>query len=422
MSQPSELPTHEACKAALDAVLKSQTFERSQQLRAFLQFICEEELAGRGGQLNEYQIGMLVMGRPKDYSPGEDATVRNRAHSLRRKLEEYYASENPGAALQITVPRGSYQPCFIAGSVPQAAAVPRRTPDSRMQVALLAFLTGAILASLCWWAALNKNHGVDPVLRSAWGPLVETGGQTVVHLSSPLHLFVRPSNTRLPGVRPEVDPAILRHWYRQFPSLATPNEFSLRPTNNSLLWGDAVGTVAVGRVLTAAGVNWEVWPTRVAGEPLLQGRNAILFGRPEYSKIAARLLDKTPFTVEFNQEIEEYAVLERDSRHWWMPQFGADDYAEVVYGLLTVLPSEGAQARDVRTVLLTGTNSAGTQAAAEYFSSPADMGALRSRFRDGRFPVAYQVVIRARANSTIALDRSYVQHREIPLGQAASNQ
>ncbi|MBK9166602.1 MAG: hypothetical protein IPM24_03965 [Bryobacterales bacterium] len=413
MNDSSERTTPDACREALAAVLKSRAFERSEQLRAFLQFICEEELAGRGTQLNEYQIGVLVMGRPRAYSPGEDATVRNRAHSLRRKLDEYYSSEDPGAAIRISVPRGSYQPHFIAGNSPQSAAVSRGRTEYRTRVVLLAFLMGAITASLLFWAATTRDN-LDPVMRSAWGPLVEAGGQTVVHVSAPLHLFVRPSSTRLPGVRPEVDPAVLRHWYRQFPSLTTPNEFFLRPTNNSLLWGDAVGTVAVGRVLTAAGADWEVWPARVAGEPVLRGRNAILFGRPEYSAIAARLLDEMPFTVEFNQEIEEYGVLERDSGHWWKPQFVADDYAEVVYGLLTVLPSEGAQAREVRTVLLTGTNSAGIQAAAEYFSSPADMGALRDRFRDGRFPVAYQVVIQARANSSIALDRAYVKHREIP--------
>ena len=51
----SEPPVSEIEKReALEAVLNGATFARSAQLRAFLKYICEMEMAGRTAQLNEY--------------------------------------------------------------------------------------------------------------------------------------------------------------------------------------------------------------------------------------------------------------------------------------------------------------------------------------------------------------------------------
>ncbi|MEZ5355496.1 MAG: hypothetical protein R2762_22910, partial [Bryobacteraceae bacterium] len=108
-------------REALEAVLHSRTFDRSDQLKAFLRFVCEAEIAGQSEQLHEYQIGVDALGRPPGYSPAEDAIVRNRAYALRRKLEEYYSLENPGAAVRIEVPRGGYVPRYL----PQGAAAPQ---------------------------------------------------------------------------------------------------------------------------------------------------------------------------------------------------------------------------------------------------------------------------------------------------------
>jgi hypothetical protein len=409
--QAAEIVSPEARRAALEQVLGSRTFDRSDQLKAFLRFVCESEMAGRGSQLNEYQIGVDVLGRPADYQPAEDAIVRNRAYTLRRKLEEYYSHENPGARVRIEIPRGGYAPRFFVEEEHPEPRPPDSTPPAPKRTrhtGLWWMAVGAILASLAWWLIRGPDP-VAPVLREAWGPLVARTSHTMVHVSAPLHLFVRPNPTRVPGDRPEVDRPVLRDWYRQFPSLPPAEELYLRPTPNSLLWGDAAGMVAVSRVLSAGGVAWEVAPARVAGEPILRRRNAILFGRPEYSRVAAKLLQNTPLTVEFHSGLREYGVQDRQSGEWWLPKYVANDEAEVVYGLVTVLASEGSPGGEHRTVLLTGTNSAGTQAAAEFFCSAREMAALKERL--GGFPAAYQVVVRATASATIALDIFYEQHR-----------
>ena len=84
-------------RAALQAVLASRSFDRSDQLKRFLRYVCDMELAGKADELTEYLIGVEALGRPESFSPNEDSIVRNRAYAVRRKLEEYYREEAPGA-------------------------------------------------------------------------------------------------------------------------------------------------------------------------------------------------------------------------------------------------------------------------------------------------------------------------------------
>ncbi|MFN8000257.1 MAG: hypothetical protein U0X75_04480 [Acidobacteriota bacterium] len=116
-------------RAALEKALNSHTFARSEQLRNFLKFICEQEMAGRGNEINEYLIGVEVMHRSSRYSPNEDGAVRNRAYALRNKLHEFYSQENPTAEVRIELPKGSYCPQFIEVGL-AAASLANRHSDA----------------------------------------------------------------------------------------------------------------------------------------------------------------------------------------------------------------------------------------------------------------------------------------------------
>src|SRR5262245_5497724 len=105
--------TIEQKRAALDALLNSQTFSRADQLKCFLKYVCEMEMAGRGRELTEYLIGIEALGRPTNYSPGDDSAVRTRAFALRKKLHEFYEHEQPNATLRIDLLKGSFCPHFV---------------------------------------------------------------------------------------------------------------------------------------------------------------------------------------------------------------------------------------------------------------------------------------------------------------------
>ena len=100
-------------RAAMEQVLQSATFVRASQVRNFLRYICEMELAGRASALHEYLIAVEAMGLPSSYSTDDDSSVRRRAYALRQKLDRVYADELTEAKVRIEVPKGSYVPRFV---------------------------------------------------------------------------------------------------------------------------------------------------------------------------------------------------------------------------------------------------------------------------------------------------------------------
>jgi hypothetical protein len=107
-------------RAALEQVLQSSTFLRASQVRNFLRYICEMELAGRAAALHEYLIAVEAMGLPSSYSTDDDSSVRRRAYALRQKLDSVYANELTEARVRIEVPKGSYVPRFVQVPVSEA--------------------------------------------------------------------------------------------------------------------------------------------------------------------------------------------------------------------------------------------------------------------------------------------------------------
>src|SRR5512140_2980953 len=65
---------------ALQAILTSETFIRSQQLSRLLKYLCDFSLAHGADRISEYAIGTEALGRPQDFDPTQDAAVRVEMH------------------------------------------------------------------------------------------------------------------------------------------------------------------------------------------------------------------------------------------------------------------------------------------------------------------------------------------------------
>jgi tetratricopeptide (TPR) repeat protein len=106
------LPAAEDIRAALGRMFAVDPFQHSPQLAAFLKFIVEETLGGKGNDLKGYTIATLALGRPVDFDPQTDPIVRVQAGRVRQAIQEYYQA-HPADPIRILFEKGSYQPKFI---------------------------------------------------------------------------------------------------------------------------------------------------------------------------------------------------------------------------------------------------------------------------------------------------------------------
>lgn len=102
----------EAVREALHAILASTTFVGSPQLSAFLNYVVQQTLDGRGSTLKAYSIATEALGRPSSFDPVTDATVRVLAGRVRSALELYYSRQATCPGVVIELLPGSYAPRF----------------------------------------------------------------------------------------------------------------------------------------------------------------------------------------------------------------------------------------------------------------------------------------------------------------------
>ena len=154
-------------RQALDLALNSRTLLRAGQLKAFLRYVVETDIAGRGNELTEHVIGVEVLGRPADYSPAEDSSVRTRAYELRQKLEKLYALDIPDAPVHIVLPKGAYHPQFVRHADITAHALtthqPAVSPTAHQSRPLWLFAIPALIGILAG-IHLLENHFFGKVL------------------------------------------------------------------------------------------------------------------------------------------------------------------------------------------------------------------------------------------------------------------
>lgn len=111
----------------------SEVLHGSESLCRLLRYLAQKEIEHPGAHVKEYQIATEVYGRPADFDPQVDSTIRVQAARLRGKLGEYYSSAGANDPIVVDLPRGAYSLQFrrrvsengkpaIAAAEPETAA------------------------------------------------------------------------------------------------------------------------------------------------------------------------------------------------------------------------------------------------------------------------------------------------------------
>ena len=175
----------------IDRLTNSSVLHGSESLCRLLRYLAQQALDQPTAPVKEYQIATEVFGRPPDFDPQTDSTIRVQAGRLRAKLAEYYASEGVEDPVVVDLPKGTYHVAFHlrgtngaktpAGVPPELAArnLPRKW--TIVFVSLLALLTvavvvmGAFLSTRKTTAASASSLEEKPPveLQEFWRPFLE---------------------------------------------------------------------------------------------------------------------------------------------------------------------------------------------------------------------------------------------------------
>src|ERR1700722_5012512 len=199
-------------------IVNSDILRGSESLCHLLEYLASHSVDEQGSSVKEYQIATEVFGRPADFDPRLDSTVRVQTSRLRAKLAEYYAGPGAQDAVVVEIPRGAYSVAVHARAVP-AEAVPQpevrpadvRPPKGRdgykIAAWLLAICSCGLLVSLIYTA---RNRPIPVVAVEAKIP-APMKALWHVFIDAPERTWVVFSNAEFVG-RPEtglryLDPA-----------------------------------------------------------------------------------------------------------------------------------------------------------------------------------------------------------------------
>jgi len=112
---PQTIEEREAVLRELKKVLASPHFSSSKRYPALLQYIVEKTLDGKSELLKERTLGVDVFDRQPSYDTNTDTVVRYTAGEVRKRLLLYYHELGRASQIRISLPAGSYVPEFLHG-------------------------------------------------------------------------------------------------------------------------------------------------------------------------------------------------------------------------------------------------------------------------------------------------------------------
>jgi hypothetical protein len=170
----------------IENIIRSHSLRGSESLCKLLQYLAKQSLNQPQAPLKEYQIATEVYGRPADFDPHTDSTIRVQAGRLRLKLAEYYATEGAADLIVVKIPKGSYHLTFEVRSVVEtpvdSGTLPQSVPSreirvpARWRIAVSLLVAGLLvslmaLGSVLWNRRVEGSAIAKPSVARGTGPL-----------------------------------------------------------------------------------------------------------------------------------------------------------------------------------------------------------------------------------------------------------
>ena len=406
--------------AQVERIVNSETFRNADALRNLLRFLAAKACTGEADQLKEYSVGLDALGKPADYDPRHDATVRIRAGRLRQKLDEFYRTEGKDDQVLIELPKGHFKLGCSTRPVSEPAVERSAVVIPKWRDPAFLVLSGALLAALIWAAVLTvtlRNRETSETQRSVWTPELEQLWQPflvkrplIVSIEDPPFVLFKDIGVYKTLGR-----------FRWEDVLKSPSIMAIRKALNNPEIQPTVYYVPIGEV-SASFLLGKLLGPRVQTMSLV--RNSEL----SWQQLADNNVLFVGAQVFFLEQLRGMPMqldllFENGGVHNLHPQPGEPVlFAErpatqsveegEAYALITRIPGPGGASE---VLSFTSNQTSGRLAAVQWFTDGANARTLVENLKrpSGQIPRYYQVLLRFRFKDGVPIETSYVLHHAL---------
>ncbi len=432
----------------LQLIFSGKHFRQARSLEKFLRYVVAKKLAGEEGELKEYSIGLDVFHRGEHFDPRTDAVVRVQAAQLRKKLASFYQEDGVGCEIRIELPKGSYVPMFkpcqpapaemalanvalaeFAGGKSLALLPLLARTWSAWKPVAVAFAIG-ILATVIFqqfqtWlitvpvTAPADLGRIDPAQEPLWEKFFDPGVNTVLAYGTPQFfvsdgLFLRDVRVNSPlDVGTEVGTR-LQSLQKTFNGILNPVEVYTGV-------GEAHGIHTLSQFFWQQSRVLQVARSRLVGWQEVKNSNLIFLSSMRFHTLADELDYPNDFAI--SPDGVSGKVINRRPQPGEEQIYGAQDSAAPNYAVVTLWPGKAEQRR---ILMLSGSNTWATLAAAEYVTQPEHLRQLNAQLRQcpqakgNVHPPYFQVLVRAEVKDNQPISIHYVTHHDLELPDTAT--
>jgi len=430
-------PSIDEKRALIDRVAASVHFGRSARLRDFLLYVGNQSLKEGCPEIHEQEIGAKVFGRSSSYDRSQDNIVRVNATELRKRIEQYFATEGTQETLVLEIPRGGYKPVFRRRTVTsgEQAHTPVRPEAVRAGDAAVvdvargrrgmrrgSMVLGAVcvvLAVACatlWrqnrtmWRAMNPWEE-KPAVSALWKDFVEPSQQTDIVLAD-ASLSISEELTRHPISLPSY---INRNYMNGMESLPFSkdrrDDLSDIYGHNLVAFGDFRAAQQIV-ALSPVGSSLRLTLSRFFQAESVKHDNLILIGGKKANPWIYLFDDQMNFSLDFDDDRGLGYIANRHPRLGEAASYTPSQYPNgfVGFSVVAYLPNPS---RNGNVIILTGTDSDATSAAAEFLTSEEQLNKFQDSLHVQKFPY-FEVLLKSSRLSGTSFNSEILAYRTYP--------
>jgi hypothetical protein len=415
----SRVPTDsETVQSSVDRILQSPSFRNAPSSRRLLKYLADHSAAGDADQLKEYTIGVDAFGKPAEYDPRQDSTVRIQIGRLRQKLAEYYREEGKDDPLILDLPKGRFSLACGPRPTEVIPEEPAEAPQDQWRFAALVLAVVCLLLAAVSVSLYLKMRGTPkaspawtPELAELWRPFINTGRPLVIAVGNPL--FVQFENKALFRDLSVESPGDLLNSPQVAALSKALGSRESRPVHYYAAVGDLNAVFLLGQRLGPQQPGISILRSSQLQWPQLADSNVLFLGPPRFF---GDKLNNLPVSLEITEGTDGFQIVHPRPgepslfRFRDPPGFFVEDGEACV--LITHAPGPVGNT-DVLT--FAGNSTFGRAGAIDAFTDASFGKTLLSRMRGpaGRIPQYFQVLLRVKYKGGVPTETSYLLHREI---------